>query len=85
MAFSCLVRFWRSHRVFDQKMFGFSASLQRRANLIDNLFYIRPMIAIRLGDYTAATNSFGPVGTCYTFWSQRFFGGAFDTHFKVAR
>lgn len=38
---------------------------------VDNVFNSRPTTAISLGSYTAATNSFNPVGTYYTFQSPR--------------
>ena len=38
---------------------------------VDNVFNSRPTTAISLGSYTAANNSFNPVGTYYTFQSPR--------------
>ena len=38
---------------------------------VDNVLNSRPTTAISLGSYTAATNSFNPVGTYYTFQSPR--------------
>jgi iron complex outermembrane receptor protein len=38
---------------------------------VDNVFNSRPTTAISLGSYTAATNSFNPVGTYYAFQSPR--------------
>ena len=38
---------------------------------VDNVFNSRPTTAISLGSYTAASNSFNPVGTYYAFQSPR--------------